>query len=305
MKSPERIAVIDLGTASIRFEVYMAETGRGIPKRIYRESHMTRLGRGLTPGGSLDALARDLTLSRFSDFQAVIKRHQPLTICAVATSALREASDGEVFLAELEALCGAKIAVISGEEEARLTAVGIRRFERNVPEEVVLVDIGGGSTEVSICLENRIVRSLSIPFGALRCHEQHLKQEIPPNRNSLDRLRAETFDSLTAVLGEKAYSVEQALGSSVTVRTLCAIRFPQVSASNSLSRTELQAVLDFMAPLNRDQLMEIEGMEEARVDIVLAGTAILTGVFDYFGCENIRATRFSLRHGLLAEALSS
>jgi exopolyphosphatase/guanosine-5'-triphosphate,3'-diphosphate pyrophosphatase len=159
-----RIAIIDLGTNSVRFDVHQIGPGRGI-RRLHRDKLMIRLGQGVFTDGKLDSNAIRRTTQAFLGFRRIAKDLHVEKIVAFGTSALREAYDSEKFLARIYARTEIDVRVISGDEEAELIALGILSQESQARGKFALVDIGGGSTEISLCQGSRVLHASSFPSG--------------------------------------------------------------------------------------------------------------------------------------------
>src|SRR5690349_20184162 len=146
-----RIAIIDLGTNSVRFDIHQLGPKKGSVRQLHREKIMVRLGQGVFLNGKLDRSAIQRTLHAFTRFKKSAAQFKAAKTIAFGTSALRESSDGEKFLKLVHERTGIQIRVISGSEEAQLIALGILSNEKTPKGKYALVDIGGGSTEISIC----------------------------------------------------------------------------------------------------------------------------------------------------------
>ena len=181
-----RLAVIDLGTNSIRFDVHEISSNRkGLVqhRRLYREKTMVRLGQDLFSAGKLSTEGKRRTLEAAHSFKETMDALHVDKIVAFGTAAVRDASDGEIFLKELEEKTGIHFRMITGAEEASLIAKGILHFEKNPSGIFALVDIGGGSTEVSICKGKKILRSHSFNLGVAKLQQVFLKTQPPANRS--------------------------------------------------------------------------------------------------------------------------
>ncbi len=146
--------------------------------------------------------------------------------------------------------------------------------------------------------------SLSLPLGAIRSHQVYLKQS-PPDKESTAALR-NTIRQTLAVSGlAGSCPVSLLIGSSGTTRTLIGLEIQHSLPKGFLSRADLHALVKVMTPMNVQELRAIPGMEENRADILLAGAIVLEELADFLEADTIRATSFSLRHGLLEHAISA
>src|SRR6478672_4923106 len=149
-----RVAIIDLGTNSVRFDVQEFERGREA-QILHREKLMIRLGQGVFITGRLDKNAIRRALHAFLRFRQIATDFRVEKIIAFGTSALRDARDSDKLLRQIKSQTGIDVRVITGEEEAKLIAEGVLAHEKPEKGTFALVDIGGGSTEISICRGRR------------------------------------------------------------------------------------------------------------------------------------------------------
>ena len=296
------VAVIDLGSNSVRFEVFSVLLPL-VPQTpllpFHRGRYMPRLGQGLTPGGPLQEDAKERARGVLREIKEKLLELQPEKVIAVATSALREASDGEAFLRELEQETGIAIRCISGAEEAALTARGIINNEQGLSGPLILVDIGGGSTEISYCrispTAQEIFFSQSLLLGAIHCQNIFLRT-APPPASGLQQMRTHVREVLSQLppFPEPSPAI---IGSSGTIRALC--KLETQGGRSTKSNKQIHELVERMSVMTVDEISNIPGSERNRADIILAGSIIFTELMDYFGAPTVTASEFSLRHGLL------
>jgi exopolyphosphatase/guanosine-5'-triphosphate,3'-diphosphate pyrophosphatase len=302
-----RIAIIDLGTNSVRFDIHHLGPKSQL-RRLHREKIMVRLGTGIFLNGKLDSNAIRRTLQALGRFKRIADQYRVKKIIAFGTSALREAADRDRFLSEIHARTGIHIRVISGAEEAHLIARGIlagerkkRRFNR-LKDPFALVDIGGGSTEISICHGNSVIHSQSFPVGTARIQQLFLRRSPPPAievAKARQYIRNIIFET---VLPERWPAVKQVFGSSGTIRAVERI-LRKSSKAGKIKRTQIASLVRDMAAMSTSELLEIAQMEAKRVDMILSGTLIFDECMDILGAEIAETTEFSLRDGILEEEL--
>lgn len=266
---------------------------------------MVRLGQGVFTQARLDPAAVGRTLEAFKSFREAMDQFHVKKVIAFGTSALREASDGEILLKRIQEATGIQVRVISGQEEARLIAKGVLAGEKKrfPSSRVALVDIGGGSTEITYCEKRLILQSESFPLGTARLQQvflQSRKQGDPePIRNLRRHIRSTLLPKLIADDWGKAPLI---LGSSGTIRTLGKIlRKNSKGSGEQFSRTRLSQLVERMIDLNTLELLEIPGMEPKRVDMILAGAILFEECLQAVGAKNFRVTEFSLRDGIIEE----
>lgn len=291
-----RIAIIDLGTNSVRFDVHSI-SANAQPKILHREKLMVRLGQGVFLKGRIDDAVVERTLQAFKRFERVASGLRARKVLAFGTSALREAHNSQALIDAVKESTGIEIVVISGKEEAKLIAMGVLAHERAPKGSFALLDIGGGSTEVSVCRGKKISHAESFPLGTARLQQVFLKS-IPPRPASVAQLR----DYIRQVVGEKIAAegwprAPLMIGSSGTVKALAKI----LDQKKEFSLRALSALVRQMQAMSVSQLMDLEGMEPKRVDMILAGAILLEEVCLLLGTTKIKPTEFSLRDGLFEE----
>lgn len=293
-----RVAIIDLGTNSVRFDVHSL-AGTGKARLLHREKLMVRLGQGVFLKGRMDPSAVERTVEAMLHFQEIAEGLRVRRVVAFGTSALREATDSTALVETVRSRTGIEIKVISGREEAKLIAQGVLANEAPPKGRFALVDIGGGSTEVSVCRGTHVNRAHSFPLGTARLQQVFLKRS-PPREQSVRHMRDYAYNLLREKMrSERWPGCETILGSSGTVRALA--RVLDRKKARSFPVKELSALVKEMAKMNTTQLLEIEGMESKRVDMILAGAVLLEEVALALCAGKIVATEYSLRDGIIHE----
>jgi exopolyphosphatase/guanosine-5'-triphosphate,3'-diphosphate pyrophosphatase len=300
-----RIGIIDLGTNSVRFDVHQLGPGRKV-RLLHREKLMVRLGQGAFLSGKLDRAAAERSLQAFRRFSRLASQLGTTKVIAFGTSALREVQDRERFLEKIREASGIEVRVISGAEEARLIALGILRREKKLKGKskgrTALVDIGGGSTEISICRGKEVLFSQSFPLGTARLQQLFLKKS-PPAPETLDEMRKLIRSTLLQeTLASRWPKVARIVGSSGTIRALARI-LAAGEPSDSIDRGELEDLNDLMSKMTTSELLGIEGMEPRRVDMILAGSVLFEECMQVLGAKKAVTTEISLRDGILEEEL--
>ncbi len=300
-----RIAIIDLGTNSVRFDVHQLTAG-GRQKQLHREKLMVRLGQGVFTQGKLDPAAIGRTLEAFKSFQGSLDQFRVKKVVAFGTSALREASDGDALLKKIQETTGIQIRVISGPEEARLIARGILEGEKKrVPSRgrAALVDIGGGSTEFTFLEKRKIQHSDSFPLGTARLLQVFLQSRRIGDPEPLQKLRRHIRSViLPKLIAEEWGKAPLVIGSSGTIRALGKILRKRTKGNPSLfSKAQLSKLVAQMSRMSTLELLELPGMEPKRVDMILAGAILFEECLTAVGAHEFKTTEFSLRDGILAE----
>jgi exopolyphosphatase/guanosine-5'-triphosphate,3'-diphosphate pyrophosphatase len=302
-----RLAVIDLGTNSVRFEIFDISPDLE-PEGIYREKQMVRLGDGVFLQGCLNKRAKERGFRAFGDFFEKIQSFEVKRTIAFATCALREAQDRQEFVDAVEERTGIKIKIISGEEEARLIAKGILSNE-NLPHGIfALVDIGGGSTEISLCHKKNIVKSYSFNLGANRLEQVFLKtvppQPTPENRHPIQSLREHIRKELKPLVKKNDHiPIKTLIGSSGTVRAYKRIIKKTGEMVEPYDKDHLSQLVKAMSTMDLQELLSIPGIESKRADIILSGGILLEEIMNVLKTRWVFTSEFNLRDGILEQEL--
>ena len=179
--SPDRVAVVDIGTNSTR--LFIADVADGRVNRVERQSRVTRLGRGVDLSGQLSSEAIEATCEVIAEYVATCRDAGVERTDAIATSAVRDAENGDAFVAELRERFALSARVLDGEEEARLTYLGAT-VERASVESALVIDIGGGSTELIVGHGERIDFHTSLQAGVVRHTERHIAADPADHRGA-------------------------------------------------------------------------------------------------------------------------
>lgn len=291
-----RLAIIDLGTNSVRFDIHQVDSQNHV-RTLHREKLMVRLGQGVFLNGRLDPQARKRTLQVFKSFKTVIDNLKVNRTVAFGTSALRDASDSDAFVREIKSKSGIDVRIMPGIEEARLISLGILSHEDFGNEKIALVDIGGGSTEISICKKKKVLFSRSFSLGSARLQQLFLKQ-TPPRPDSVKKLRKHIRATLLKKMKTEEWpKVEAVVGSSGTVKAI--VRILKGNGSDWIARSDLRKLNKKLSMMSGKELFKLPGMEIKRADMFLAGTILFEEALNVIGAKYFAFTEFSLRDGVL------
>ncbi len=299
-----RLAILDLGTNSVRFDIHEVADKRA-PRLIHREKLMVRLGEKLFETGRLDSQAIRRTLQALGNFKKTAVELKVHKWVAFATSALREAKDRDRLLIPAKKKFGITIEVISGQEEARLIARGILANERGLKRNFAFVDIGGGSMEISVCRDRKVIYSKSFPLGAARLQQVYLKATPPLKKKGHDPVRAAKKEIRRLLEPESQHfdlDLDLVCGSSGTVRALSRI-FKRMSGSEKIEFDSLKKLTKRMADMTQDELLALPGMEPRRSDLILAGSLVFEECLKALDVDVAVATDYSLRDGIFAREI--
>jgi len=298
-----RVAVIDVGTNSARLLVADVAGRRVSP--VERRSTVTRLGRGVDLSGRLSAEAVEDACGAIGGYVAELRELGAEAVDAIATSAVRDAENGSAFVAELRERFALSARVLDGEEEARLTYLGATS-ERPPAEPTLVIDIGGGSTELIVGTGSEISFHASLQAGVVRHSERHVASD-PPTALELESLAADVRGLIEAAVGERA---EAGGGIAVagTPTSLAAIEMelepydPARVHGHVLSLRAIQRMLSQLASASLAERVEIPGMHPDRAPTIVAGVVILVEAMRAFGLEQIEVSEHDILYGTAISA---
>jgi exopolyphosphatase/guanosine-5'-triphosphate,3'-diphosphate pyrophosphatase len=303
-----KVAAIDVGSNS--FHLLVVETcADGGVRVLERAKEMVRLGESSLRDGVIppDAFQRGtLALQRLA---TIARQYQPETIVAVATSAVREASNGHVFLEAARRLCGVKVRMIDAGEEARLIYLGARQALTLTGRRVALFDVGGGSTEAILANEHQALLSSSLKIGVLRLRD-HWQRTDPPTPADASVMAEWVRTVMTpTVLRFKAGGfdlVALTSGTALTLARLAGRRLPPAQGidRHQLSLESLRAWEARLLTMTADERANHPGIHAGRVDTLVPGAVILRTVVELTGVAHAIVCDAALREGAIADYLA-
>ena len=293
-----RVAAIDLGTNTTRLLV--ADVADGRVDEVSRRTTITRLGEGVDARGKLLPLPIARVRNCLSDYRRELESLGAERALLVATSAVRDADNGEAFLGEIEWSYGFTTRLLTGEEEAELTLRGASGG-RELPADAVVIDIGGGSTELITTRER-----VSTDLGSVRLTERVLASD-PPTPRELDSL-AGTIQLVLAEQVPEGMQAQHGIGVAGTITSLAALDLglvdydPERIHGHVLGDGAVKAQLDRLAALPLAQRRQVPGLDPERAPVIVAGAVILREVMRYLGLPEIEASERDILHGTALEA---
>jgi exopolyphosphatase / guanosine-5'-triphosphate,3'-diphosphate pyrophosphatase len=293
-----RVAVVDVGTNSTRLLVADVAGGRVSP--LERRSTVTRLGRGVDLSGHLAHEAIEDVCAAVEGYVGLIEELGAEAVDVIATSAVRDADNGSAFVAELRERFALSPRVLDGEEEARLTYLGAT--SESLPSEPTLVvDIGGGSTEMVVGQGREISFHDSLQAGVVRHSERYISGD-PPAASDLEELATDIRGLIESSLGA-GVEARQGIAVAGTPTSLAAVELglepydPSRVHGHTLTLPSIQRMLSQLASVPLAERVEIPGLHPDRAPTIVAGVVILVETMRAFGLEEITVSEHDILYG--------
>lgn len=296
-----RLAAIDFGTNTARLLIADRLEG-GVFEHVHLLREVVRMGGGFSreQGLSPEAIQRGLAcLSRFAE---LIREHDVATVRAVATSAVRDAVNGADFVNEVRQETGIELEVIDGVLEGNLTLAGVMTGLDQRYDEILVVDVGGGSTEYTLGRSGRADFVSSLPLGVVRLTEG--KDSVA----AMERKIAKELDALWQELGKSGHRPRPGtplVGTAGTATTLAAISMGMTDYdyrkvnNSTLSRDQILSIYERLLPLTPAERLAVPGLEKGREDLIIAGSLIILQSMKLFGVQTMKVSDFGLLEGLI------
>ncbi|HEX6205099.1 MAG TPA: Ppx/GppA phosphatase family protein [Solirubrobacterales bacterium] len=294
----KRVAVIDIGTNSTRLLVADVAGGRVSP--LDRRSTVTRLGRGVDLSGHLSTEAIEDVCAAIGDYVGILEELGAETVEAIATSAVRDADNGSAFIAELRERFALSARVLDGEEEARATYLGATS-ESLPTEPTLVVDIGGGSTELVVGTGDRVSFHDSLQAGVVR-HTERCFSGDPPTAEEMEALAADVRSLIAMSVGD-GVEVSQGIAVAGTPTSLAAVEMelepydPARVHGHVLALPSIQRMLSRLASVPLAERVEIPGLHPDRAPTIVAGVVILIETMRAFELEQIAVSEHDILYG--------
>ncbi len=294
-------ATIDIGSNSVL--VFVAEKDeKGNWKTLAEKAEITRLGEGLKATGRLSKEAMERTAKAVCDFAALARDLGAEKILAVGTMALRTASNSNEFIKLVKDMCDVDVEVIPGEEEARLSFLAVKSGLKTPADRVVVIDVGGGSTEFIFGKGDEIEKKFSLNIGAIRFTEDYLKHD-PPEKGEINAM----LSAIESELGdlEVDFQPDALLGIGGTITNLAAVKHkmekydPEIVDGTELTLQEVEDMLWKFSSMTVEERKKIPGLQPKRADVIIAGTGIVYTIMKKLGLPKLTVSVRGVRHGLM------
>ena len=314
-------AAIDIGSNSCRLAIASVQQHR--LKTLYEDREVTRLGESVFETGVISPEAMANTIKALKRFHKAAQVHVADRVRVVATSAMRDARNSEAFRAWVKSATGWNVEVISGLEEGRLIHLGVVTHEPGARGRCLLIDLGGGSCEVTFSDHGRIQSMVSLPLGAVRLQQEFLRTD-PPSKTDVARLRKFIDRELrrterklghprvglviatsgtAAALAEASHSLP---AEDVIERAPTKGKRGRAVGAGALmtSTAAVRRIADRLLKMNNAQRAAVPGIGPRRSEIICGGAQVYAALLERMGLRGFRYSRLGLRDGMLAQMLA-
>jgi len=288
-----RVAAVDLGTNSTR--LLIADIEGSELSEVVRRLTITRLGEGVDARRRLLPLSITRVRNCLSDYRTEIELHGITRTLAIATSAVRDAENGEAFLGEIEWSYGFTTQMLDGSAEATMMARGVSAGRAEL-DDALLVDIGGGSTELVLCSGGAVESSSSIDVGCIRVTERFLTSD-PPSQPELGAGAAHVRALLPALEAATAIGVAGTVTTLATLDLELVTYDPERTHGHRISRAAVEEQLARLAGMTLEERLRVPGIEPGRASVIVAGVVVLREIMDAYSLGEIEVSERDILHG--------
>lgn len=312
-------AAIDIGSNSCRLKIASVHMHR--LRMLHEDREVTRLGESVFQAGVISPEAMAATIRALKRFHKAVQLHVVDKVRVVATSAMRDARNAQAFVEWVRSATGWNVEVISGLEEGRLIHLGVVTHEVGARGRCVLIDLGGGSCEVTVSDGGRIKAMVSLPLGAVRLQQEFLKND-PPAREDITRLKQyidrelkkaeRKLGTMRSPLVIATSGTASALAEASTVahakkpsssKSATKRRRPVAAASLTATAKEVRVLADKLSKMRDEQRAAVPGIGPRRSEIIVGGAFVYASLMERFGLKSFRYSALGLRDGILAQML--
>lgn len=306
MNNSRRIGIIDIGSNSIRLVIYEQRSGGG--RRVISEfKESARLSGRIGPDGALTSEGMDTLIRIMSRFRRICEAHRVAAFRAAATAAVRNAANASAIIETVRRETGFDVELLSGEDEARIGFLGM--IHTMDIRDGLLVDIGGGSTEVSVFRDRRLLRSVSFPFGAVNTAKAYASDGdfTEEAQRAIRQMAERAFASEPWISGAPGLPLVVLGGS---LRTLCKIHQRKVQYSlplthnYTISGEAMDELVTWLSSMPADKRKKVDGLSKDRHDIIVPGMLILHALYQAARASHYVVSGAGLRDGLYIESFA-
>jgi exopolyphosphatase/guanosine-5'-triphosphate,3'-diphosphate pyrophosphatase len=304
----QRIATIDIGTNTALLLIADLDAESNSIRAVFNHQEIIRLGKGVDGERRILPESIGRMTACLSRYQTFIQKYEAKRVRAVATSAVRDAKNRDEVLRAARETCNIDIELLSGDTEAELTFIGAVAGWTGLPEPFLVIDIGGGSTELILGEADKIFQKVSIDVGSVRLTERLFNRAQPPSAKSFEAARqflAESFAKEISRFISGRESVIAVAGTAVTLaqqaQNLATFENDKLHGF-ALSYSQVDAILAKFKVQSIEQIAA-NGVEQGRADVITAGALILWEFMRVFGSKQVTISTQGLRYGVAVREL--
>ena len=307
-KKPRRLAAIDIGSNTIRLVVVEVDVD-GTHRVLDEEREMTRLGRGLQKKGKLKKSSMERSLEALGRMKQIADGFEVSDLRAIATAAVRSASNGRTFRRQAARRHSLDIQVVSARDEARLAFLSMGRQFNLGGQPVAMVDIGGGSVEIVLAAGTVVDRIYSLPLGAIRLTEGFGRSDPWRNRD-WRKLNKAIDKAIERRIGKPPIYPQVMVGSGGTFTALGGMvkhqREGRIDGVQGypIARAEVVHLVNRLREIPEESRSQVPGLSPDRADIIVAGVAVVSRLAKHLGCREILVNEGGVREGLLLSMIA-
>jgi exopolyphosphatase/guanosine-5'-triphosphate,3'-diphosphate pyrophosphatase len=297
-------AAIDIGSNSVRLKI--AKLVRRRLKVLHEDREVTRLGESVFQSGMLDPATMQQTVKVLRRFHKATQQFGADIVRAVATSAMRDASNSTAFLQWVYAATGWRVEIISGLEEGRLIHLGVTTHTNIQAGRMLLIDLGGGSCELTVSTKRQIEEMVSLPLGAVRLTRDFLEHD-PPRKNEVERLRSFIEEEIERVESKMKHGgrINATIATSGTPAALSEMWSKENGKpTTTVTREGLLRMTKKLTKLGVQGRRAVRGIGPKRAEIIVAGAWVFSELLTRLELSNFRYVPYGLRDGMLQQMLA-
>lgn len=307
LELPIRFAAIDLGSNSLKLRISEI-TEPGKHETLYEEKYPVRLGHETFQTGKLSGENIKATVKVMREIEKECRKFKVDVFSAVATSAVREASNRQALILEIAETTGIEVEIIPGSEESRLIALGNLGEVAPTRQDYLIIDIGGGSAEVILTNDFNIIQEHSLPLGAVRLRE-HYAPSDPLHQQEFDILHDQIAATLKNYL--KILTIPQdtlCYGCAGTIRALIEINTEEnwkEAENKTISLARINGLIEQMKRMTLSQRVKKFGLEKRRAEIILHGAMVLSEIMKFLSLPEVQLSPYGVRDGLVQDFMET
>lgn len=296
------VSAIDIGSNSLKMVV--GEGDGDAFKVLHEDRERLRLGRDVQREGVISAASTEEAVRTVKRFKEASDRLEAEEIAAVATAALRGAGNSREFIDAVERETAIRVRVLTPLEEARFIGISADAYFRDEADSILNIDVGGGSTELSLFERGASKKLYSMPIGAVNLTERHITAD-PPSRADLESLGREILTALrepAAGLADEEWKLSSAT-SGTSMHLVSLLNFEGSDGAPVIEIDRLSALSGMLTQLSLEQRANLPGIGRHRAEVLIAGAFILEGTMAALGIDVIKPCGYSLREGVVIDCL--